>query len=135
MHDIGGPRDGLAFLIGQIEREPRWLRYNNQDGWQQHGWMMAQWRSEVKALGDLEPRLLRIVLDELRRDLQTRQSRNNALYHRNNVNGVGEYEDCSLYETVDPRNAGDIVTADPFDWFELSLEYNISEGGTRGATS
>ena len=39
---------------------------------------MAQWRSEAKELGDLEPRLLKIVLDELRRDLQTRQSRNNA---------------------------------------------------------
>jgi hypothetical protein len=33
---------------------------------------------------------------------------------------------------VDPHNAGDIVTTDQFDWFELSLEYNISEGGNSG---
>lgn len=33
---------------------------------------------------------------------------------------------------VDPRNAGDIVTTEKFDWFELSLEYNISEGGNSG---
>ena len=33
---------------------------------------------------------------------------------------------------VDPHNAGDIVTADQFDWFELSLEYNISVGGNSG---
>lgn len=33
---------------------------------------------------------------------------------------------------VDPRNAGDIVTNDKFDWFELSLEYNISEAGNSG---
>jgi hypothetical protein len=33
---------------------------------------------------------------------------------------------------VDPHNADDIVTADKFDWFELSLEYNISVGGNSG---
>jgi hypothetical protein len=33
---------------------------------------------------------------------------------------------------VDPHNAGDVVTADAYDWFELSLEYNISEGGNSG---
>ena len=33
---------------------------------------------------------------------------------------------------VDPKNAGDIVTADKYDWFELSLDYNISEGGNSG---
>src|SRR5271166_2349312 len=26
---------------------------------------------------------------------------------------------------VDPANAGDIVTADKYGWFELSIEYNI----------
>jgi Domain of Unknown Function (DUF1080) len=33
---------------------------------------------------------------------------------------------------VDPQNAGDIVTTDKFDWFELQLDYNISEGGNSG---
>ncbi|HEY7116839.1 MAG TPA: DUF1080 domain-containing protein [Tepidisphaeraceae bacterium] len=33
---------------------------------------------------------------------------------------------------VDPKHAGDIVTADKYDWFELSLDYNISEGGNSG---
>jgi hypothetical protein len=33
---------------------------------------------------------------------------------------------------VDPHDAGDIVTADKFDWFELELDYNISEGGNSG---
>jgi hypothetical protein len=32
----------------------------------------------------------------------------------------------------DPHNAGDIVTADQFDWFILELDYNISEGGNSG---
>jgi hypothetical protein len=33
---------------------------------------------------------------------------------------------------VDPHNAGDLATKEMFDWFELSLEYNISVGGNSG---
>jgi hypothetical protein len=33
---------------------------------------------------------------------------------------------------VDPKNAGDIVTADQFGAFELQLDYNISEAGNSG---
>jgi hypothetical protein len=33
---------------------------------------------------------------------------------------------------IDPQKAGDIVTKEKFDWFELSLEYNISEAGNSG---
>jgi 3-keto-disaccharide hydrolase/Peptidase of plants and bacteria len=33
---------------------------------------------------------------------------------------------------VDPHNAGDLVTEEMFDWFELQLDYNISEGGNSG---
>lgn len=33
---------------------------------------------------------------------------------------------------VDPKNAGDLVTAGEYDWFELELEYNISHGGNSG---
>jgi len=33
---------------------------------------------------------------------------------------------------ADPRNAGDLCTNGQFDWFELQLEYNISEAGNSG---
>jgi hypothetical protein len=33
---------------------------------------------------------------------------------------------------IDPHDAGDIVTADKYEWFELQLDYNISEGGNSG---
>ncbi|MEO6181521.1 MAG: DUF1080 domain-containing protein [Verrucomicrobiota bacterium] len=33
---------------------------------------------------------------------------------------------------VDPHNAGDIVTTDKFDWFELELDYNIAVAGNSG---
>ena len=33
---------------------------------------------------------------------------------------------------LDPKNAGDLVTTEQFDWFELELEYNISHAGNSG---
>ncbi|HWD20192.1 MAG TPA: DUF1080 domain-containing protein [Verrucomicrobiae bacterium] len=33
---------------------------------------------------------------------------------------------------VDPHHAGDIISSNQFDWFELQLDYNISEGGNSG---
>jgi hypothetical protein len=33
---------------------------------------------------------------------------------------------------ADPHNAGDIVTSNKFDWFELQLDYSISEAGNSG---
>ena len=33
---------------------------------------------------------------------------------------------------ADPDNAGDIVTTNTFDWFELQLDYNISPAGNSG---
>jgi len=33
---------------------------------------------------------------------------------------------------VEPHNAGDIVSTGKFDWFELQLDYNISEAGNSG---
>ena len=33
---------------------------------------------------------------------------------------------------VDPHQAGDIVTTEKYDWFELELDYNISQAGNSG---
>ncbi len=82
VHDLGGVRDAIAFLLNVIENEPDWFRYNNQDGWSRHGWTIASWRVEAKNLGDLEDRLLKFVTAVLRRDLESRQPRHRALYHR-----------------------------------------------------
>src|SRR4051812_48811274 len=37
-----------------------------------------------------------------------------------------------LLVCVDPRNAKDIVTKEKYDWFELSIEYNITKSGNSG---
>jgi len=34
--------------------------------------------------------------------------------------------------SADPNNAGDIVSADKYDWFELTLDYNLTKGGNSG---
>jgi Flp pilus assembly protein TadD len=80
VHDLAGPRDGIVFLLSELDSEPRWLRYNHQDGWTQHGHTLAQWRHEAKDLGDVEGRLLKRVLAELRRDLETREQRSRIIY-------------------------------------------------------
>src|ERR1051326_5824258 len=52
-------------------------------------------------------------------------------YKRNDVAPGWKVVDGTL-ACIDPKNAGDLVTTDKFDWFELSLEYNISVGGNSG---
>jgi hypothetical protein len=52
-------------------------------------------------------------------------------FKREGVRPGWQVKDGSLV-CVDPHDAGDIVTADKFDWFELQLDYNISVGGNSG---
>jgi tetratricopeptide (TPR) repeat protein len=77
-------REGLAVLIALVEQEPRWLEYVGQTGWAQNGNLLAQWRYELQTnggqLGDLDARLLKIVLTELRRDLESQRQYNRSMY-------------------------------------------------------
>lgn len=84
LHNVAGPRNGLHFLIERIENEPARLKWNNQDGWSMFGGSLAEWRRQAGALGDLEPRLLKIVLRELKAALEIRNHRSNAMYWRHN---------------------------------------------------
>ena len=55
-------------------------------------------------------------------------------WHNFKIDGVRpgwQVKDGALV-CADPHNAGDIVTTDKFDWFELQLDYNISEAGNSG---
>jgi len=52
-------------------------------------------------------------------------------FKRDDVRPGWQVKDGALV-CADPHNAGDIVTADSFGWFELQLDYNISEGGNSG---
>ena len=52
-------------------------------------------------------------------------------FKREGVRAGWQVKDGTL-ACVDPHNAGDIVTTEKFGWFELQIDYNISEGGNSG---
>jgi hypothetical protein len=52
-------------------------------------------------------------------------------FRRDGVQSGWEVKDGTL-TCVDPQKAGDIVTSNQFDWFELQLDYNISHAGNSG---
>jgi len=52
-------------------------------------------------------------------------------FKREDVRSGWQVKDGSLV-CADPHNAGDIVTSESYGWFELQLDYNISEGGNSG---
>ncbi len=55
-------------------------------------------------------------------------------WHNFKAKGVGpgwQIKDGVL-TSVDPATAGDIVTDDKYDWFEISLDYNLTKGGNSG---
>ncbi|HWD42052.1 MAG TPA: DUF1080 domain-containing protein [Fimbriimonas sp.] len=55
-------------------------------------------------------------------------------WHNFRKEGVGsgwQVKDGTL-TSVDPGAAGDIVTNDKYDWFELELDFNVSKGGNSG---
>lgn len=83
LSDINGPRDALAFLMARVESWPQSMRHNWQDAWSQCGHDLARWWHETDGKArDLEPRLLDIVLTELRRSLTTRQRRSSYFFRK-----------------------------------------------------
>jgi hypothetical protein len=52
-------------------------------------------------------------------------------FHQDSVSAGWTVKDGALV-CVDPHTAGDLVSSQQFDWFELQLDYNISEGGNSG---
>jgi len=65
-HQILGPRAALDFLLGWIEREPRRLRYENNEGWGTHAEIIATWKREIGADAALERRMGALACRELR---------------------------------------------------------------------
>ena len=80
--DLIGQRHGLAFLIDRLENYPARFEHTWENPWQQFGYRMAQWRKNAGGVKDLEPRLLKIALTELRRNLITSQHRNRAMMEK-----------------------------------------------------
>jgi predicted Zn-dependent protease len=81
LHDLSGAKAGLEFLIERLEKEPDWAPIHSV--WQSNSNSLAQWRAASRDLGNLEDRLLKIALDELRYNLRNRIQTYGAFYHRN----------------------------------------------------
>lgn len=103
---ILGYREALSLLITRAENEPSWIRrqgsaffdFHSIDGfpeggqvlirkqgdfWSSHEHRVGQLRALAKEpLGDLEPRLLSLVLRELRKSLTDRNMRIHSIVHR-----------------------------------------------------
>ncbi len=73
LRSVAGPREGIVFLLDEIDREPRWLRHLGRDGWRVHGGSLLGWFEETKEMADVKGRLLKLVLAELRRSVERRE--------------------------------------------------------------
>lgn len=82
LRDVVHPRDAFHFLLVRMEHYPQRLQYHWNNPWQQHGYRLAELRTQAGNLGELEPRLLKLVLTELRRELQEREQYNGYIYRR-----------------------------------------------------
>jgi len=81
LRDIAGPRYGLEFLMDRVDTWPRRMRNSWEDAWSQCGNNMARWWQATSGkAGDLEPRLLKIVLNALRHELTARQRRSGYFF-------------------------------------------------------
>lgn len=84
VHGLVGARAGLAILVDRMENEPAWLDRVGRDGWTYHAYYLARWRSETGGrLGDLEPRLLKLVVAELEADILSGNRRTSATTYHN----------------------------------------------------
>ena len=104
-----GSRDKLAFYIDRLEHEPAWLARSGEDGWSNYHGELAQLRLDVKILGTLEPRLLALVIAELKHELRTHTSRGGEMY--GNDNGKFFWKE----KTADFAKAAEEVLAESLD--------------------
>ena len=79
-----GDRNGLAFLIERLENYPARFEQTWENSWQQFGYRIAEWRNTAGDLKELEPRLLKIALTQLRGSLINVQHRNRTMMEKRN---------------------------------------------------
>ena len=84
-----GPTEAIRYLLDSIDREPPRFRYRNDNAWNHHASALAGWlyyiiHTEKKTLPkELDARLLKFALAELRRDMESHQQRGRYFYAHN----------------------------------------------------
>ena len=77
LHD---PKEALKYLVERLEQYPQRFELAWESGWATLGNAIAEQRGKVGD-SDLDPRILKLVIHELQRNLRTGESRGNAVYH------------------------------------------------------
>jgi Flp pilus assembly protein TadD len=79
-----GPRVALQYVVERMEQYPQWLEIGWQNGWTTFGNEMARLREATanskQNIEDLEPRVLKLTIRELKRDLRTGERRAPDIY-------------------------------------------------------
>lgn len=77
------PYLALRYIVERLEQYPQRFDMQWDNGWQTLGYELARRREiAAKDLGDLEPRVLVLVIRELKRHLRTDESRNYYIYYK-----------------------------------------------------
>ncbi len=89
MHLIGevlGPKFALQYVVERMEQYPQRLEFSWNNSWNTFGNELARRRHESAQakldIQELEPRVLKLAIAELQRELCTGEGRNHALYHK-----------------------------------------------------
>lgn len=84
--DVLGPREALRYIVERVEQYPPWMEMEWNNAWSTFAYELSErLRQTLDAkldLQDLDSRLLKLTLIELRRELRTGDTRNRTLYHR-----------------------------------------------------
>ncbi|MBI5759842.1 MAG: hypothetical protein HZA46_15090 [Planctomycetales bacterium] len=80
-----GPKFALQFVVERIEQYPKRLEIQWDNSWNVFGYELARRRHDATDakldIADLAPRVLKLALIELRRELRTGENRNRYIYH------------------------------------------------------
>jgi hypothetical protein len=89
MHVIGevlGPQGALQYVVERMEQYPQRLELAWENSWNAFGYELARRRSESEGakldLKELEGRVLKLAIAELKRELRSGESRNPYIYHQ-----------------------------------------------------
>jgi tetratricopeptide (TPR) repeat protein len=85
IYTVHGPREAIAFYLDRMEQEHHWLVRTGEGGWASYHDEFSQYRAKVPKLGSLEPRLLALVVAEVKRDMRTHTQRSREMYSNDHV--------------------------------------------------
>jgi predicted Zn-dependent protease len=84
-----GATEAIRYMLDRIDKDPVRFRYRNDDAWNNHASSLAGWLYHIihvekrKLPKDLDKRLLKFALAELRRDLLSHQQHGRHFYGNN----------------------------------------------------